>query len=149
MSQTFVLQLDSARGRMSAAWAEACRMLELGQPVKVTVEPWAPKRTDDQNRKMWAMLHDIARQVQWHVDGRMQHLEPEDWKEILTAGLHKTQRVAAGVEGGFVMLGCRTSRMRVGEMVELIESLYWFGAEKGVEWSDPEVRDGCPAEEAA
>lgn len=132
----FILGLENARERFKAAWAECCRYLEVGQPVRVKVEPTACTRTLEQNAKMWAVLTDIARQVEWPVDGKMQLLEKEDWKEILTAGLKKHQRVAAGVEGGFVMLGVRTSRMTIGQMVELIEFALWFGAEKGVRWGD-------------
>ncbi len=96
------------------------------------------KRTSDQNRKMWPMLTDIAQQVKWPVDGVLRYLEPEEWKDILTAGLRKNQHVAAGIEGGFVLLGERTSKMTVGQMVELIEFMYWFGArdETRVLWSD-------------
>lgn len=131
---TFVLKTDTARSRMASAWAAACRILELGKPVKVTVEECQPTRTLEQNSKLWAVLTDIAKQVKWHVDGKIQLIEPEDWKTILTAGLKKSQRIAAGVEGGFVMLGSRTSRMKVGEMIELIEFAQWFGAEHNVKW---------------
>ena len=110
-------------------------MLELGKPVKVKVEEAKSRRSLDQNAKLWACLSDISRQVEWPVDGKSQLLEPEEWKEILTAGLKKSQRVAAGVEGGFVMIGTRTSRMTVAEMAELIEFIQWFGAERGVQWS--------------
>jgi hypothetical protein len=133
---TIILGLDNARARMAAAWSEACRYLELGKPVKLTLDEAKPSRTLDQNAKMWATLTDIARQVQWPVDGKLQYLEPEDWKDILTAGLKKEQRVAQGYAGGFVMLGQRTSKMRVGEMVELIELALAFGAEHGVRWGD-------------
>jgi hypothetical protein len=134
--QTVILRVENARDRMAHAWALACRLLEVGKSVRVTLEELQPKRSLEQNAKMWAVLTDIAHQVQWPVDGKMQYLAPEDWKDILSAGLRKSQRVAAGVEGGFVMLGQRTSRMRVGEMVELIELAHAFGAERGVVWGD-------------
>lgn len=133
-AQTFVLKTDNARSRMASAWAFACRFLEVGKAAKVTVTECAPTRTLEQNAKLWAVLTDISRQVQWNVDGKLQYLDPEDWKVILTAGLKKHQRIAAGVEGGFVMLGQSTSKMKVGEMVELIEFALWFGSERGVQW---------------
>jgi hypothetical protein len=135
-AQTVILQLDNARDRMAFAWKKACEILEIGKPVKVTLDEYKSKRSLEQNAKLWACLTDIARQVQWPVDGKLQYLTPDDWKDILTAGLHKSQRVAQGVDGGFVMLGQRTSKMKVGEMVELIEFVNWFGAEKGVRWSE-------------
>lgn len=132
----YILRTENARDRMKVAWDDACQWLQEGRPVRVTVEPFEPTRTLEQNDKMWAVLTDIARQVDWHVDGKLQKIKPEDWKDILTAGLKKTQRVAAGIEGGFVMLGQRTSRMRIDEMMELIEFALYFGAEHGVVWSN-------------
>lgn len=130
---TFVLKPDNARTRMAAAWQFACTILQhAGKAVRVIVEECQPTRTLEQNSKLWAVLTDIAKQVQWHVDGKLQYLEPEDWKDILTAGLKKHQRIAAGVEGGFVMLGVRTRRMKISQMIELIEFAHWFGAERGV-----------------
>lgn len=95
-----------------------------------------PKRSLDQNAKLWPMLQDVSDQVQWPVDGVMQLLSKEDWKDILTSGLNQEQRIAQGINGGFVMLGSRTSRMRKKEFSELIEFIYWFGSEKGVRWSE-------------
>lgn len=139
MSQPFILRAENARDRMAAAWEFAKQFLQLGQAVRVEVSECKPTRTLEQNSKMWAVLTDISRQVEWHVDGKLQHLEPEDWKDILTAGLKKHQRIAAGIEGGFVMLGRRTSKMKIGEMVELIEFALWFGTERGVVWSNSDV----------
>lgn len=136
MSQTFILRTENGYARICQAWEFAKSILQLGKTVRVKVEECQPTRTIEQNAKLWACLGDIARQVQWHVDGKMQYLDADDWKDILTAGLKKTQRVAAGVEGGFVMLGQRTSRMKVGEMVELIEFALWFGTERNVVWSN-------------
>lgn len=136
MTQTVILKPDNARDRFAYTWHQACEMLQFGKNVKVTLDECKSKRSLEQNAKMWAMLGDVSAQVEWPVDGKLQRLTPEDWKDILTAGLHKSQRVAQGVDGGFVMLGQRTSKMKVGEMVELIEFIQWFGAEKGVRWSD-------------
>jgi alpha-L-fucosidase len=109
-----------------------------GTDVTVVVAPAVDKRTRQQNDLMWAMLGDIAQQKQWPVDGRMQWLEPEEWKHILTAGLKKHQRVAQGIDGGFVILGQRTSRMSVQEMTDLIELAFAFGAENGVVFGEVE-----------
>lgn len=124
----FVLVNPAVRERAKAAIDAAA----TGQVVRVS----DPTRTLEQNSKLWPMLQDIARQVPWNVDGQLRLIEDTDWKEILTAGLRKTQRVAQGIDGGFVLLGARTSKMGVKEMSELIEFVYWFGAEKGVEWSE-------------
>ena len=95
-------------------------------------------RTTAQNRLMWALLTDLANHVDWPIDGRMQKPSPDDWKHIMTAGLKKHQRVAAGIDGGFVILGQYTHKMNKAEMAELIELIYAFGTEHGVKWAEPE-----------
>jgi hypothetical protein len=94
-------------------------------------------RTLDQNARMWAMLADVANQVPWPVNGREQRMAPQDWKHVFTAALKREQRIAAGIDGGFVMLGQSTSRMTVAELGDLMELMSAFGAERGVKWSDP------------
>jgi hypothetical protein len=131
---SFVLRPVNARERMAAAWHMACQWLELGKSVRVRVDEAKSTRTLEQNSKLWACLTDISRQVKWYVDGKEQLLPAEDWKEILTAGLKKHQRIAQGIEGGFVIIGARTSKMSIGEMSELIELAHAFGAERGVRW---------------
>lgn len=94
------------------------------------------KRTTDQNRRMWPLLADLSRQVEWFG----QKYSPDDWKDLITALVAKTkkqeQRTAPGIGGGVVMFGSRTSKMRVSEMVEVIEAIYWFGTEQNVTFSD-------------
>lgn len=133
---TFILRAENARDRMGSAWRFACQFLELGLAAKVTVEEAKPTRTLEQNSRMWALLTDVSRQVEWPVDGKMQRLSPAEWKDIFTAALRKGQRVAQGVDGGFVMLGTSTSRMSVGDMIELQTLIEAFGAERGVRWGD-------------
>lgn len=95
-------------------------------------------RSLSQNSRLWAMLHDISEQLEWPVDGRMQKLSDAEWKDVITAGLYKEQKVAQGINGGFVMLGRSTRKMTVREMKELMDFMDWFGAEKGVKFSAPE-----------
>lgn len=135
-ARTVFLDADHARERMAYAWKLACEILQFGKPVRIRIDEKMPTRTLEQNDLMWAVLTDIARQVEWPVDGKLQRLEPEDWKDILSAGLSKSQRVAQGIEGGFVMLGQRTSRMNIGDMSDLIELAYAFGTEHGVMWHE-------------
>mgnify|MGYP002712974777 CR=1 FL=1 len=138
-SRPFICRPDhDPRTTMALAWREVCQYLEKGLPAKVLVGAYQKRRSLDQNAKLWAMLTDISVQVEWPVDGRMQRLPPEDWKEILTAGLNRHQRIAAGVDGGFVSLGARTSRMTVAEMKELLDFVDYFGGEHEVQWSELE-----------
>lgn len=91
---------------------------------------------------MWAMLHDISRQVPWPVwfEGRCDvvKMDAESWKNVFSASLEKSQRMAQGLDGGYVLLGQRTSRMGVKKMAELIDLIKLFGDSKQVRWSDPD-----------
>lgn len=78
---------------------------------------------------MWANLEDIAQQVVWYG----QKLDKQEWKDVLTAGLKK-QKIVPGIEGGFVVIGARTSKMSIAEMNELIELSTMFGAQQGVKF---------------
>lgn len=86
-------------------------------------------RSLEQNRLMWANLEDIAQQVVWFG----QKLDKQEWKDVLTAGLKK-QKIVPGIEGGFVVIGARTSKMSIAEMNELIELSTMFGAQQGVKF---------------
>ena len=97
-------------------------------------------RTSAQNRKLWPLLNDVSRQVEWSVDGRVMMLKPDDWKDIFSCSLRKHQRCAEGIDGGSIWLGSRTSRMTKEEFSELIELIYAFGSERGVYWSDPALK---------
>lgn len=112
-----------------------------GEPLEVVVRPHEEARNLEQNAKLWAMLTDISRQVQWPVNGRMQPMSKEDWKDLLSAGLEQGQRIAQGVEGGFVVLGTRTSRMKKKRMAQLIELIQFFGDQHGVRWTAPTQYD--------
>lgn len=100
------------------------------------------KRSDTQNKLMWAMLGDISEQLEWLVDGRMQYMKDFEWKDVITASLHKEQKMAAGIDGGIVMLGHSTRKMTIKQMTEVIEFMQWFGAEKNIEFSAPEYYEG-------
>ena len=86
-------------------------------------------RSLKQNSLMWANLEDIAQQVVWYG----QKLDKWEWKHVLTAGLKK-QKIVPGIEGGFVVIGARTSKMSIAEMNELIELSTMFGAQQGVKF---------------
>ena len=100
---------------------------------KLTIEVKDVNRSLEQNARMWAMLDDVSRQVDWY--GRK--LTPEEWKHVFSASLKK-QDVVPGLDGGFVVLGLSTSKMTIREMGELMELMEAFGAQKGVRFTCPE-----------
>jgi hypothetical protein len=95
-----------------------------------------PSRSLEQNSRLWAILADVSRQVDWLVDGELRKITPEDWKAIFTAALQGHNRMARGLDGGVVMLGTSTSRMTVKAMKDLQDLISAFGDEREVKWSD-------------
>jgi hypothetical protein len=112
-------------------WPLAKANLMAGRRMTIEVKP--ETRSLAQNARLWAMLGDVSRQVDWH--GRK--LSPTAWKHIFSAALTK-QDVVPGIDGGFVVLGKETSKMTRAEMSELQELMQAFGAQQGVKFSAPE-----------
>ena len=110
------------------------RELPLEPIHEVKIREIKSIRTLEQNAKMWAMLTDISKQVEWYGE----KLSPENWKDMVTAAL-KRQKVVPGIEGGFVALGKSTSKMSIKEMIDVIDFAYAFGAdpEHPVKWTEP------------
>lgn len=110
--------------------AKVCRWAQNVEPGTV-IEFRKARRSTDQNALLWAMLTDVARQVDWYG----QKLTAEDWKDVFTASLRKS-RVIPGIEAGsFVVLGMRTSDMTKDEFSNLIELIHAFAAERSVVFS--------------
>jgi len=101
----------------------------------VKIAEIAELRSVDQNKMMWDLLGDLSEQLKWPVNGYVDYLSKDDWKDILTAGLEKEQRVAQGIDGGWVLLGQRTHRFPKDKMSELIELILEFGARHNIRWT--------------
>lgn len=130
MNKLTMTLTDEVQGyaTVKTIWAHAKANLSAGRRMVMELRP--EKRSDPQNRRMWAMLGEIATQVDWYG----QKLSADDWKHVLSASLTK-QRVAPGIEGGFVVLGLSTSKMSKAEMSDLQTLMEAFGADKGVKFS--------------
>lgn len=93
----------------------------------------APRRSLDQNAAQWPILQCFSKQKQWSVNGSLVWMEPEEWKDILTAAFRQeTVRLAAGLNGGVVMLGKRTSKFSKREFSDWLEFLHASAAQLGV-----------------
>ena len=114
---------------------------------RLALEVRGETRSTAQNRIMQARLTDISNQVEWVVDGQLCKMSKDEWKDVISAGLTKSQRVAKGIDGGFVILGRRTSKMTVKEMTEMIELCGYFGDQHGVRWSRTSLGRDWPDEE--
>lgn len=124
----FILAHPEARQRAIQAVSEA--------PVGFSVVIAPPTRNLSQNAMLWPLLEQFSAQLLWPVNGEMVRLEPEEWKDILTAAFkQETVRLAMGLNGGMVMLGLRTSKMSKREFSEFIEFVFATAAQRGVNLS--------------
>lgn len=133
---------DLAAPKFRAMYDKAKLALDNGYAVEISCKPLKKTRSLQANAAMWAALTDISRQVVWHGN----RLSPEDWKEVISAGLRQ-QRAVPGIDGGFVVLGVRTSKMSIKEMANMIELAICFGEQNGVKFSAPkhlEVKFSAP-----
>lgn len=103
------------------------------RPLQIIIQE--DTRSLAQNRMLWSCLRDVSQQVVWYG----KKLDSDSWKNIFSASL-KGQETVPGINGGFVVLGQSTSKMRVSEMRDLIELIHAFGAEHNVRFSDESAR---------
>lgn len=126
VKQTFVLVHETARKRALAAVTTA--------PDGFVTVVCEPTRNLDQNAAQWPILQAFSDQLVWPVNGRMETLTPDEWKDLLTAAFKReTVRVAMGLDGGMVMLGARTSKFGKKEFSDWLEFLHATAADRGVD----------------
>jgi len=90
-------------------------------------------RRDAQNRKLWAMLNDIRKQVP-----DMATYTPDQIKLRFLDALGEEMAYLPKLEGGgFFPAGLRSSTLTVAQFSMLVELIYKFGAERNVFWSEP------------
>ncbi|WP_405120723.1 recombination protein NinB [Pseudomonas leptonychotis] len=113
---------------------DRARAMQILQRVDLADgKTWALKdevRSDAQNRRMWAMLRDIAKQVDWYG----QKLRDEDWKHVFSASVEQ-QRAVPGLDGGFVVLGISTRQQSKKWFSDMFEVMEAFAAERGVKFT--------------
>ena len=127
MSRAVITILDTTDRERALRWIAHA-------PCGTRLEFKAVKRSLDQNSRMWAMLTDVATQLAWY--GRK--MRPADWKLVFMDGLKRELRMVPNIDGtGFVNLGQSSSDLSKGEMSDLIELIFAFGAKHGVVFHDP------------
>lgn len=92
-----------------------------------------PKRSEDQNAKMWAMLTDISL-----AKPEGQRHTPDDWKAVFMNAAGWELQFLEGLDGRPFPSGFRSSRMTVKQMADLITYIQEYGDRHGVRWSQPE-----------
>lgn len=98
------------------------------RPLRIVIDE--DNRTLAQNRMMWAVLNDIAKQVEWNGE----KLTAEEWKHLITANLHG-QKCVKGIQGGLVFIGQSTRRMNKKAFADVVTCAEQFGAENAVIFS--------------
>lgn len=117
MKQTFILVHQQARERAVEAVKTA--------PDGFFVVVGEGTRSLEQNAAQWPVLQAFADQLQWPINGRLEWMTPEEWKDVLTAAFRKeTARIAMGLDGGVVMLGQRTSKFGKREFSDWLDFLH-------------------------
>lgn len=110
----------------------ACRHI-MASPVGYYVRIKEPSRSLDANAAMWPILEAFAQQIEWPINGKLQKITADDWKDILTCAFRNEQpRVAQGIDGGMVLLGQRTSKFGKREFSDWLEFLHATAAARGV-----------------
>lgn len=126
MKRHFVMVHDLARQNAIRAVQEA--------PDGYSVVVAEPTRSIEQNAAQWPILDAFAKQLQWPVNGRMEWMTDEEWKDVLTAAFkQEVVRLAMAFDGpGVVMLGQRTSKFGKAKFSDWLEFLHAAAASRGV-----------------
>ena len=126
VKKTFIMAHAVARAHALQAVEDA--------PEGYVITVSEPTRNLEQNAAQWPILQAFADQLQWPVNGAMEWLTADEWKDILTAAFKReTVRVAMGLDGGMVMLGSRTSKFSKAQFSEWLDFLNATAAARDVE----------------
>lgn len=110
---------------------EAHRLIDLcNKSTMMTLTP--PRASDELTSRMHCAIRCIAKQLLWAGE----KLSEEDWKRLLVAGIYGQKVYPSPGGKGFVVLDRRTSRMSGPQKHDLTESIYAFGADRGVVFDD-------------
>jgi len=101
-------------------------------PDGFVVQIGEPNRSLEQNAAQWPYLAGFADQKQLCINGQMEWVTDDDWKDVLTACWNGEMRMAA-FDGKVIMLPQRTSRMGKKVFSTWMEFLVAMAAQAGVE----------------
>jgi hypothetical protein len=124
VSSRFYLINDTVRRNAVQA------VMNAGENFVVTISE--PKRSLEQNAKLWAMLGDVASAK---PEGR--NWTPETWKSAFMHAIGHQVRFAEGLDGsGPFPIGFSSSKLSVREMADLIIFISEYGDRHRVKWSE-------------
>ena len=126
MKKVYIMAHETARKLARQAVQDA--------PEGYAVTISEPTRNLEQNSAQWPILQAFADQLQWPVNGKMEWITPEEFKDVLTCAFRRESvRVAMGMDGGMVMLGSRTSKFSKAQFGEWLEFLHATAADRGID----------------
>ena len=103
-----------------------------------------PTRTLDQNRLLWALCGDLAKQAEFQG----KRWTSEDWKVFLMSAW-RNEVPTVGLNGEPVTLHTSTRNLSKKAFSEFIEFIYATGSDFNVIWSDPTLEQYQNYREAA
>jgi len=100
---------------------------------KMIVDEEKETRSSEQNRKMWAMLGEIAEQLQ--ING--QSFDKDRWKAIMLHAWGEQVEFLPTLDGtSFFPYGHQTSKLSTKKMSSFLEFIIAEGAQRGVKFAD-------------
>lgn len=124
--RTFILQPRPHPARRNAA--EAVMQAPDGYTVTVS----EPSRSLEQNAAQWPVLAAFAAQKQAVINGKLEWISDDEWKDILTAAFRDELNRVALFRGRMVLMGQRTSKFGKGEFSGWLDWLHAAAIEEGV-----------------
>lgn len=92
-----------------------------------------PRRTSDQNARLWALLSRISAAK---PEGR--ELTPDIWKCLFMHSLDHEQRFEMALDGkGFVPMGFRSSKLTKDQFSDLFLVIEEYAARQNIDLGDP------------
>lgn len=123
--RVFILAHPEARRRAAAYVMDEA-------PEGYAVSIGEQNRSLDQNAAQWPYLVGFAAQKQLCINGSMQWVTDDDWKDVLTGVWNGEMRMAV-FDGKVIMLPQRTSKMGKKVFSTWMEFLVSMAAQSGVE----------------
>lgn len=125
-----LITLNSSTDRERACdWA---RRIATG----TIVEFREAKRSLPQNALLWCLLTDLS--VKAKHEGKS--FTPDEWKILCMYACGNEVQVERGLDGRLIPWGQSTSKLNKEQFGALIEFIYSYGAERGIEFSEPKGR---------
>jgi hypothetical protein len=128
--KTFILrEVEHAQAMVAYVKANAGPASISGKPLVVTIDTYAAKRSNDQNRLLHVILNTISEQAV--VDGKQYSMET--WKEQIRRRFIGTEELELP-DGSRIERGISTTALSVGEFANLIEAVSaWAQTELNVD----------------